>query len=123
MFNTGTSSTILGTTTNIPGTSNGISGISGGSTTIHFDPNWLVHSGLSNNTITINENKIMQNKVAVFKLEKNEDNKIIKTEFLKELWVETENGQSVDFQVARDIDLKKYEASDLVIKVIQTVTF
>jgi hypothetical protein len=67
--------------------------------------------------------KIMQNKVAVFKVTRDEDDKITKTEFIKELWVETKNGQSVDFQVARDKDLADYEISDLVIKVISTISF
>jgi hypothetical protein len=71
---------------------------------------------------TINTN-IMQNKVAVFKITRDEDEKIVKTEFLKEMWVETKNGQSVEFQVARDKDLAKYEVSELSIKVISTLTF
>jgi hypothetical protein len=67
--------------------------------------------------------QIMQNKVAVFQIVRDEDDKIIKTEFIKELWVETKNGQSVDFQVARDKDLADYEMSDLSIRTIYTVTF
>ena len=67
--------------------------------------------------------QIMQNKVAVFQVVRDEDDKIIKTEFIKELWVETKNGVSVEFQVARDKDLAEYDASELVIKVISTVTF
>ena len=69
------------------------------------------------------EIKIMQNKVAVFQVVRDEDDKIIKTEFIKELWVETKNGVSVEFQVARDKDLAEYDASELVIKVISTVSF
>ena len=65
----------------------------------------------------------MQNKVAVFKVTRDEDEKIVKTEFLKELWIETKNGQSVEFQVARNNDLAKYEASELSIKVISTLAF
>ncbi len=67
--------------------------------------------------------QIMQNKVAVFQVVRDEDDKIIKTEFIKELWVETKNGVSVEFQVARDEDLAEYDASELVIKVISTVSF
>ena len=65
----------------------------------------------------------MQNKVAVFKVTRDEDEKVVKTQFLKEMWVETKNGQSVDFQVARDKDLADYEMSDLVIKTILSVSF
>jgi hypothetical protein len=67
--------------------------------------------------------QIMQNKVAVFQIVRDEDDKIIKTEFIKELWVETKNGQSVDFQVARDKDLAEYEMSDLSIRTIFSLSF
>ena len=67
--------------------------------------------------------QIMQNKVTVFKVTRDEDDKITKTEFIKELWVETKNGQSVDFQVARDKDLADYEMSDLSIRTIYSVSF
>jgi DNA-binding transcriptional regulator of glucitol operon len=67
--------------------------------------------------------QIMQNKVAVFRVVRDEDDKIIKTEFIKELWVETKNGVSVEFQVARDTDLAEYDASELVIKTISSVSF
>ena len=106
-------------------------GLSLGSTTGN-----LVYGGgsviASPNTTTFNTpinfstnqtDQIMQNKVAVFKVTRNEDNKIKTTEFIKELWVETKNGQTVDFAVARDKDLAKYEASELVIKTIFAVTF
>ena len=76
----------------------------------------------TNYNLQINQ-QIMQNKVAIFKVTRDEDEKIIKTEFIKELWVETKNGQSVDFQVARDKDLAKYEMSDLSIKTITTLSF
>ena len=78
----------------------------------------------SNLTISsINQNAIMQNKVTVFKVTRNDENEITSTEFIKELWVQTKNGQSVEFEVARDKDLAKYKAEDLSIKTIYTVTF
>ena len=72
---------------------------------------------------SINQNAIMQNKVTVFKVTRNDKNEITSTEFIKELWVQTKNGQSVEFEVARDKDLAKYKAEDLSIKTIYTVTF
>jgi hypothetical protein len=101
-------------------TSNSIGYISTGNTV----PNSLFTStpnSPSLNLIPIDQ--IMQNKVAVFKVTRDKDNKITKTEFLKEMWVETKNGQSVDFQVARDKDLADYEISDLLIKTIFSLTF
>ena len=78
----------------------------------------------SNLTISpINQNAIMQSKVTVFKVTRNDENEITSTEFLKELWVQTKNGQSVEFEVARDKDLAKYKAEDLSIKTIYTVIF
>jgi hypothetical protein len=78
---------------------------------------------ISNSFNLTPQNTVMQNKVAVFHVIRDEDEKIIKTEFIKELWVETKNEQSVDFQVARDEDLAGYEMSDLSIKTLLTVTF
>ena len=74
-------------------------------------------------TNTIQMNKVQQSKVAVFKITRNEDNEITSAEFIKEMWVETKNGSSVDFEVARDTELGKYKASDLAIKTLQTLTF
>lgn len=96
--------------------------LSSGTGTIWSSPS-CIGTTLSTNITETNINTIMQNKVAVFKVTRDEDNKITSTEFIKELWVETKNNQSVDFQVARDKDLAKYEASDLVIKTIHTLTF
>ena len=82
---------------------------------------------LNNGYITYSTNnltkQIMQNKVAVFKVTRDKDEKITKTEFIKELWVETKGNQSVDFQVARDKDLADYEMSDLFIKTLLSVSF
>ena len=72
---------------------------------------------------TINSNTIMQNKVAVFKVTRNDNNQITSAEFIKELWVQTKNGQSVEFEVARDKDLAKYKAEDLSIRTIFITTF
>jgi hypothetical protein len=74
-------------------------------------------------TNPINMNKIQQTKVAVFKVTRNEENEITNTEFIKEMWIQTKNNQSVEFEVARDKDLAKYKAEDLSIRTIYTVTF
>lgn len=74
-------------------------------------------------SISNNQNKIMQNKVGVFKVTRNDKNKIISTEFLKEMWVQTKGNQKVDFEVARDKDLAKYKAEELEIRVLLTATF
>jgi hypothetical protein len=80
-------------------------------------------STLTTGIYNLTNNTIMQNKVAVFKVTRDKNEKITKTEFIKELWVETKNGQSVDFQVARDKDLADYEMSDLAIRTLNSVTF
>ena len=115
-----------GTTTGIayfqPSTGTISSGtyISGGDISSFTVPNLTT----PNLTISsINQNAIMQSKVAVFKVTRNDKNEITSTEFLKGLWVQTKNGQSVEFEVARDKDLAKYKAEDLSIRTIYTVTF
>jgi len=73
-------------------------------------------------TSTLNNN-IMQNHVAVFKVTRDENQKITSTKFIKELWIESKNGSSIDFEVAKDPEISKFEANEIVIKVIHTVTF
>jgi hypothetical protein len=101
-------------------TSNSTGYISTGTT---LPNSWLTATPISHSINLTPQNQIMQNKVAVFHVIRDEDEKIIKTEFIKELWVETKNGITVDFQVARDKDLAEYEASELVIKTLSTITF
>lgn len=109
------------------GTSTGIGHSSSG--TVPSSPNntvsFLAPVSFSNpiNFTQATSNQIMQNKVAVFKVTRDKFNSITNAEFIKELWVETKNGQSVDFQVARDKDLANYEMSDLSIRTIYSVTF
>jgi hypothetical protein len=109
------------------GTSTGIGHSSSG--TVPSSPNNTVSFSapvsFSNpiNFTQATSNQIMQNKVAVFKVTRDKFNSITNAEFIKELWVETKNGQSVDFQVARDKDLADYEMADLSIRTIYSVTF
>jgi hypothetical protein len=121
MAQTFTTGTTTGTTTL------GYSGTISSGTYISscYTPSFTVPSlTTSNLTISsINQNAIMQNKVAVFKVTRNDKNEITSTEFIKELWVQTKNGQSVEFEVARDKDLAKYKAEDLSIRAITTITF
>jgi len=90
-----------------------------------YTPSFTVPSlTTSNLTISsINQNVIMQNKVAVFKVTRNDKNEITSAEFIKGMWVQTKNNQSVEFEVARDKDLAKYKAEDLSIRTIYTITF
>jgi hypothetical protein len=91
--------------------------------TTSTSPNNTVSFSNAINFTQATSKQIMQNKVAVFKVTRDKDERITNAEFIKELWVETKNGQSVDFQVARDKDLAEYEMSDLSIRTIYTVTF
>jgi hypothetical protein len=103
----------------------GIGTTSSGTYISSYTPSFTVPNLTTTNlTISsINQNAIMQNKVAVFKVTRNDENEITSTEFIKELWVQTKNSQSVEFEVARDKDLAKYKAEDLSIRTIYTVVF
>ena len=119
-----TSGTATGLWVNSPallGTSTGTGYLSSG--TVPSSPNNTVSFLNPINFTQSTSKQIMQNKVAVFKVTRDKDERITNAEFIKELWVETKNGQSVDFQVARDKDLADYEMSDLSIRTIYTVTF
>jgi hypothetical protein len=76
-------------------------------------------------TLTLNTNKmtVTQTKVAVFELIRNEKNEITDTKFIKELWVQTKNGSSLDFQVAKDAEISKYDPQSISIRTIYTLSF
>ena len=69
-----------------------------------------------------NMKKLTQHKVAVFKVTRNEDNEVTSTEFIKECWIQTELGKSVDFEIARDKELSQYKATDLHIHILYSLS-
>ena len=73
--------------------------------------------------ITNNMNKVQVNHVAIFKIERNDKNEITSAKFIKEMWIETKNGSSVDFEVAKDPEISKYKADEITIRAIHTITF
>ena len=81
-----------------------------------------IDSDLNNSTIN-NMNKVQNQFVAIFKIERNDKNEITSAKFIKEMWIETKNGSSVDFEVARDPEISKYKADEITIRTIYTVTF
>lgn len=84
------------------------------------------YNPLSTNTLTINTidmNKVQNHFVAVFKVERNDKNEITSAKFIKELWIETKNGSSVDFEVAKDSEISKFKSDEIAIRTIYTVTF
>jgi hypothetical protein len=80
-------------------------------------------SPLSPLTLSNNMNKVQVNHVAIFKIGRNDKNEITSAEFIKEMWIETKNGSSVDFEVAKDPEISKYKADEITIRAIYTVTF
>lgn len=73
-------------------------------------------------TISNSNNMNTQSFVAVFTVERNEDNKVISSKFVKELWVEQKPGTSLELAVAKQLD-KDFDPETTVIKTIYTVTF
>ena len=72
---------------------------------------------LNNNGTSMNQ----QVKVAVFQVERNKHNEIKSSTFIDEFWIEKKPGISIDFAVAKKLD-SEYEADEIVIKEIYTVT-
>jgi hypothetical protein len=72
---------------------------------------------------TNNMNRVNNQFVAIFKIERNDKNEITSAKFIKEMWIETKNGSSVDFEVAKDPEISKYKADEISIRTIYTVTF
>jgi len=110
-----TSGTTTGTTTVV---------YNGTPTPIYLTPaSGTTISPLSPLTLSNNMNKVQVNHVAIFKIGRNDKNEITSAEFIKEMWIETKNGSSVDFEVAKDPEISKYKADEITIRAIYTVTF
>jgi len=94
----------------------------GGGTTIYTD-NTILSTGVTlAQAITNSNNMNKQVKVAVFTVERNEDNKVTSSKFVKELWVEVKNGASLELSVAKHLD-KDFDPSTTIIKEITSFTF
>lgn len=72
--------------------------------------------------ITNSNNMNKQVKVAVFTVERNEDNKVTSSKFVKEIWVEVKNGASLELSVAKHLD-KDFDPSTTIIKEVTVFTF
>ncbi len=85
-----------------------------------YNPNTTTINGsliLNNNSSSMNQ----QVKVAVFRVERNKHNEIKSSTFITEMWIEKKPGVSIDYAVAKQLDTK-YEANEIIIKEIYTVT-
>ena len=65
---------------------------------------------------------VKQVKVAVFTVERNEDNKVTSAKFINELWVEVKNGTSLELSVAKQLD-KDFDPETTVIREIHVCMF
>ena len=72
--------------------------------------------------ITNQNNMVKQVKVAVFTVERNEDNKVTSAKFINELWVEVKNGTSLELSVAKQLD-KDFDPETTVIREIHVCMF
>jgi hemolysin activation/secretion protein len=109
---------------------------SNGTVNTYVDGNWatplngnigtIISNGSEYNSlstlITNSNNMNKQVKVAVFTVERNEDNKVTSAKLVKELWVEVKNGASLELSVAKQLD-KDFDPSTTVIKEITSFTF
>ena len=108
------------------GTTNTYSGnlyatpLSGGGTVLSNGSDYIYNSISRAITSTNNMNK--QVKVAVFTVERNEDNKVTSSKFVKEFWVENKNGSSIVLAAAKQLD-KDYDPDTTIIREITSITF
>lgn len=111
------------TTSIITTTGTGI--ISSGTTTGAYNTAVITYDTTLSSPLTLSNNmsKVQNHFVAIFKIERNDKNEITSAKFIKEMWIETKNGSSVDFEVAKDSEISKYKADEIVIKTINIISF
>lgn len=82
------------------------------------------YSGSSSNGICITQPikaPNMQTKVAIFKVERDEDGKVTSSSFLKEFWVEQIPNVSLELTVVKELE-PDFDPKTIVIKEIYTVS-
>lgn len=82
-----------------------------------------VTTALPSLIISNNMSKVNNQFVAIFKIERNNRNEITSAKFIKEMWIEIKNDSSVDFEVAKDPEIRKYNADEISIRTIYTIRF
>ena len=110
MFETNTTNLVTGYSGTINLNGNCGTTISGNSTLNTFS------------SLTVQNMRTKQVKVAVFTVERNEDNKVISSKFVKELWVEVKNGASLELVVAKELD-KDFDPANTIIREINSFSF
>ena len=111
---------------NIPPTHTALGAIPSTSFNGMFNGDYTSETTLTTGTtiLTLNNNGTSMNqqvKVAVFQVERNKHNEIKSSTIIDEFWIEKKPGISIDFAVAKRIG-GDYEAGEIVIKEIYTVT-
>ena len=95
-----------------------------GGTILNTGTNYTPNTTTINGNLVLNNNSTSMNqqvKIAVFKVTRNKHNEIKSSEFITEMWIENKPGVSIDFAVAKKLD-NKYEADEIVIKQITTIS-
>lgn len=108
------------TTLGYPGTT-----LSGGNSNYLLAPSGtsINADSLTFSSLTVQNMRPQQVKVAVFTITRDEDtNEINSTKFVKELWIERKNGTSIDLIVAKQLD-ENFDPETTVIREIHSFSF
>jgi hypothetical protein len=73
-------------------------------------------------SLTVQNMRTKQVKVAVFTVERNDKNEVTSSKFVKELWVEVKNGASLELVVAKELD-KDFDPANTIIREINSFSF
>jgi hypothetical protein len=110
MFETNTTNLVTGYSGTINLNGNCGTTISGNSTLNTFS------------SLTVQNMRTKQVKVAVFTVERNDKNEVTSSKFVKELWVEVKNGASLELVVAKELD-KDFDPANTIIREINSFSF
>lgn len=67
------------------------------------------------------DRKTYQHEIAVIKIFRNDDGKVIKSEMIKTMWIETKTQGSIDYAASKDPEVSEYEPEDIIIKTLRTI--
>jgi len=86
-----------------------------------YEPNMIIKGHLIHDLGDSTIGSSWQHEIAVIKVTRNQDGKIIRSKMIKTFWVETLSQESIEYAASKDPEVSKFEPEEIIIKTLRTI--
>jgi hypothetical protein len=86
-----------------------------------YEPNMIIKGQLIHDLGDSTIGSSWQHEIAVIKVTRNQDGKIIRSKMIKTFWVETLTQGSIEYAASKDPEVSKFEPEEIIIKTLRTI--